>query len=74
MNILLFGLITILLTCSVRLLFAERSSACTIAVIAGTLFACHPIHADAVGSVVGGAELLAATFSLSAFLLYGNEP
>ncbi len=41
-----------------------------LAVLAAAAFALHPIHTEAVASVVGRAELLAATFVLIAWLLY----
>ncbi|KAK9811534.1 hypothetical protein WJX72_005492 [[Myrmecia] bisecta] len=40
------------------------------ALIAGLLFACHPIHTEAVAGIVGHAELLAAAFAVSALLAY----
>lgn len=40
------------------------------AAAAAALFAVHPVHVEAVASVVGRAEVLAALFSLSAVLLY----
>ncbi|OWZ03829.1 LOW QUALITY PROTEIN: hypothetical protein PHMEG_00024377 [Phytophthora megakarya] len=40
-------------------------------VTAGLLFAVHPIHCDAVASIVGRADLLCTAFSLLAFLSYG---
>ncbi|CEG39302.1 FOG: TPR repeat [Plasmopara halstedii] len=36
----------------------------------GLLFAVHPIHCDAVASIVGRADLLCTLFSLSAFIVY----
>jgi hypothetical protein len=38
--------------------------------IAGTLFAVHPIHTEAVAGVVGRADLTACNFYLLTFLLY----
>jgi hypothetical protein len=40
------------------------------ALVAGLLFAVHPVHVEAVGNVVGRAEVLATIFSLAAALLY----
>lgn len=40
------------------------------ALTAGLLFAVHPIHCDAVASIVGRADLLCTSLSLSAFLAY----
>ncbi|POM78680.1 Hypothetical protein PHPALM_3768, partial [Phytophthora palmivora] len=39
-------------------------------VTAGLLFAVHPIHCDAIASIVGRADLLCTSLSLSAFLAY----
>ncbi|KAG7383174.1 Protein O-mannosyl-transferase tmtc4 [Phytophthora pseudosyringae] len=39
---------------------------------AGLLFAVHPIHCDAVASIVGRADLLCTSLSLSAFLAYAK--
>ena len=41
----------------------------TAALLAGLLFAVHPVHADAVAALVGRAELLAAAGALGALLL-----
>ena len=38
--------------------------------IATTLFACHPVHVEAVANLVGRAELLAAFFSILSILLW----
>lgn len=38
--------------------------------IAGLLFAVHPIHSEAVASIVGRADLLACLFTQLAFLAY----
>lgn len=44
-------------------------------IVAGLLFAVHPIHTEAVGgAVVGRADLLAAVFYFSAYLLYVRFP
>ncbi|KAF1784707.1 Tetratricopeptide repeat [Phytophthora cactorum] len=40
------------------------------ALTAGVLFAVHPIHCDAVASIVGRADLLCTSLSLLAFLAY----
>jgi len=41
-------------------------------VVAGALFATHPIHAEAVASIVGRAEGLCAVFSLLSFHLHAH--
>jgi hypothetical protein len=47
------------------LLVDERS-----ALIAGALFAVHPLHTEAVANVVGQAELWSALFAIGALLIY----
>ncbi|KDO20566.1 hypothetical protein SPRG_13264 [Saprolegnia parasitica CBS 223.65] len=42
-------------------------------VLAGALFAVHPIHCDAVASVVGRADVLCTCLSLLAFCLYDTS-
>ncbi|KAG6586684.1 Transmembrane and TPR repeat-containing protein 4 [Phytophthora cinnamomi] len=42
-------------------------------VTAGLLFAVHPIHCDAVASIVGRADLLCTALCLLAFLAYARE-
>jgi hypothetical protein len=42
----------------------------TLAVVAGALFAVHPVHVEAVGNVVGQSELWAAVFVVMAVVLY----
>lgn len=65
-NVLFHAGVTILVFwLSVRL-FDER-----IALIAAALFAVHPLHTEAVTSIVGRAELLAALFGLLAILTAG---
>ena len=46
----------------------EMSRFC--AAVASLLFAVHPVHTEAVSSVVGRAELLASGLSLGAFMCY----
>ncbi len=47
---------------------ARRWSGTTAALIAGLLFAVHPVHVEAVANVVGRAELMAGLFALLALL------
>jgi len=42
----------------------------TVPMVAGLLFASHPIHTEAVAGVVGRADILACLFFLLAFLSY----
>lgn len=66
-NVLLHAGVTVLVFwLSVRL-FNKR-----VAVIAAVLFALHPLHTEAVTSIVGRAELLAAFFGLLAVLSAGR--
>ena len=62
-NILLHGVVTAL----VFLVLTRVSGSVPTAAAASILFAVHPIHAEAVVSVVGRAELLAALFLLAAW-------
>ncbi len=65
-NLLLHAAVTILVFWLATRLFDLR-----VAVIAGVLFALHPLHTEAVTSIVGRAELLAAMFALLAVLSAG---
>ena len=62
-NVLLHVGVTMLVFWLAVRLFDER-----VAAIAAALFAIHPIHTEAVTSIVGRAELLAALFGLAAVL------
>lgn len=42
------------------------------AFLAGAIFAVHPIHTEAVASIVGQAELLSAACSIGAIILYAQ--
>jgi Tfp pilus assembly protein PilF len=66
-NVGLHAVVTILVFWLARDLFNER-----VAVIAAALFAIHPLHTEAVTSIVGRAELLAALFGLLAILTAGT--
>jgi Tfp pilus assembly protein PilF len=65
-NLILHAGVTILVFWLALRLFDER-----VAVIAAALFALHPVHTEAVTSIVGRAELLAALFGLLAILSTG---
>src|SRR5947209_1281090 len=41
-----------------------------VAVVAGLLFAVHPLHTEVVANIVGRAEILAALWSLLALLVF----
>lgn len=47
-----------------------RQSGELVAALAAALFAVHPVHCDAVSSVVGRADLLCTLFALSSFIRY----
>ena len=63
-NILLHGIAALLVCLLLRRLAGEP-----VATLSALLFATHPIHTEAVASIVGRAELLAALFVLAAWLL-----
>ena len=73
-----FHLLNLLLHAAVTLLFYFLLCALldgvphgeTVALVAAALFAVHPIHTEAVTSIVGRPELLAAGFLLAAWLLH----
>ncbi|MBI3785332.1 MAG: DUF1736 domain-containing protein [Deltaproteobacteria bacterium] len=63
-NILLHAVVSVLVLFLTSLLFDSTR----VALAAAVLFAVHPIHTEAVTSIVGRAELLAALFGLAAIL------
>lgn len=63
-NLILHTAITILVLLTAARLFQSYG----VAVLAAVLFAVHPIHTEAVTSIVGRAELLVAFFGLTALL------
>jgi tetratricopeptide (TPR) repeat protein len=65
-NVLLHALVTVLVCQLTWRLLGDR----TVAAVAALLFAVHPLHAEAVANTVGRAELLAATWTLLALLIY----
>jgi tetratricopeptide (TPR) repeat protein len=65
-NILLHALVCLLLFKMTSLLFGNYR----LSVIAGLLFAVHPIHTEAVAGIVGRAEILAALFILTSMISY----
>lgn len=74
-NLLLHVAVTLLLYFVLRKLLEKNSRGGTLSWVAALLFAVHPIHVEAVASVVGRAELLAAAFVLAAWLLHlHNRP
>jgi len=72
-NLLLHVGATILLYLILRKVLEALPQAQTIAFVSALVFAVHPIHTEAVASVVGRSELLAAVFVLLAWLFYLRE-
>jgi Flp pilus assembly protein TadD len=69
-NLLLHAVVTCLLYFVLEKLLEPRPCARSAAFASALLFAVHPIHTEAVSSIVGRAELLAAAFLLVAWLLH----
>jgi Tfp pilus assembly protein PilF len=69
-NLVLHALVTLLLYMLLQTLFQGLPQANSIAFVAALLFAVHPIHTEAVASISGRAELLAAGFLFAAWLLH----
>ena len=65
-NVLLHAAVTLLVYVLALQLFSGR-----VALIAAALFAVHPLHTEAVSSIVGRAEVLAALFGLLTLLATG---
>ena len=70
LNLLLHAGVTLLLYFLLCALLEEIQHGRTVAFVAAALFAVHPIHTEAVTSIVGRPELLAAGFLLAAWLLH----
>lgn len=69
----IFHLINVLLHAGVSACLAEfvrRMAGARAALVAGLLFAVHPIHVEAVANIVGRAELLCALGSFGALVLF----
>ncbi|MGB2627459.1 MAG: tetratricopeptide repeat protein [Candidatus Acidiferrum sp.] len=69
-NLLLHGAVTVLLYLLLKQLLELLPSAATLSFVTALLFAVHPIHTEAVASIVGRSELLAVGFLLAAWLLH----
>jgi tetratricopeptide (TPR) repeat protein len=69
-NLLLHAGVTILLFLVLRTILGREPRGDIIAFVAALLFAVHPIHTEAVTSIIGRSELLAAGFLLGAWLLH----
>ncbi len=72
-NLLLHGTVTVLLYLVLRKLLEIVPQGATVAWAVALLFAVHPIHTEAVASIVGRSELLAAGFLLAAWFLHLND-
>ncbi|KAF0697731.1 Aste57867_11617 [Aphanomyces stellatus] len=66
-NVFLHAVASVLVVFTGRALFGREHSA---PLLAGLLFAAHPIHCDSVASVVGRADILCTVLSLVAFLTH----
>jgi protein O-mannosyl-transferase len=69
-NLLLHAGVTCLVFVLMQMLLAGLPRGRIIAFVAALIFAVHPIHTEAVSSIVGRAELLAAGFLLAAWILH----
>jgi tetratricopeptide (TPR) repeat protein len=69
-NVLLNAAVSLLVFVVLRLLLEGIPRAETIAFVSALVFAVHPIHTEAVASIVGRSEVLAAGFLLLAWLLH----
>jgi tetratricopeptide (TPR) repeat protein len=72
-----FHLVNILLHAAASALVAElarRLAGWRIGLFAGLLFACHPIHGEAVAGIVGRAELACTAAVLAAMVLFLKRP
>lgn len=73
LNVLLHAAVVLLLYGLLKELLVSRPQAATIAFVSALLFAVHPIHTEAVASIVGRSELLAVGFLLAAWLLHFRD-
>jgi hypothetical protein len=72
-----FHLVNVLLHGGASALVAElgrRLAGWRVGLFAGLLFACHPIHSEAVAGIVGRAELVCAVGVLGAMVLFLKRP
>src|SRR5580693_645720 len=72
-NLLLNAAVALLLYLVLRTLLEAVPQGTTVAFAAALLFAVHPIHTEAVASIVGRSELLAVGFLLAAWLLHLHD-
>src|SRR5438552_10804821 len=69
-NLVLHAGVTLLLFWVTRTILGQEPRGELVAFVAALLFALHPIHTEAVTSIIGRSELLAAGFLLGAWLLH----
>jgi protein O-mannosyl-transferase len=72
-----FHLVNILLHAAASALVAEvgrRMAGWGVGLIAGLLFACHPIHSEAVAGIVGRAELACTVCVIGAMVMFLRQP
>jgi len=69
-NLLLHAAVVLLLYMVLRRLLGTLPEGGAVSLMAALLFAVHPIHTEAVASIVGRSEVLAAGFLLAAWLLH----
>ena len=67
LNVVLHGIVSVLFYFLTKCIFGDRNLPRTIATL---LFIVHPIHTEAVASVVGRAEILACLFFLLSLMAY----
>ena len=72
-NLILHAAATLLLYLLLQALLRASPPGRTIAFAAALVFAVHPLHTEAVASVVGRAEVLAAGFLFAGWLLHVND-
>ena len=68
-NVLLHAAVSVLVTLAAMEFMTLRG-----ALLAGLLFAVHPVHTEAVANVVGRAEILCALFVMAAWLCHRRYP
>lgn len=69
-NLLLHAAVSVLLYSVLRTLLENLPQVKTVSFVAALLFAVHPVHTEAVASIAGRPELLAAGFLLAAWLFH----
>lgn len=72
-NLLAHAAVTLLLYLVLRKLLSRLPNGEALSWIAALLFAVHPIHTDAVASIVGRSEILAAGFLFAAWILHLDD-